>query len=522
MSKPDVAHDDAPNLPKDVPVDPGIQRVPLTDEDSKRIRRKTDQTILVVLIWVYFLQILDKSVLGYGATFGLQEDTGLTGNQYSLVGSIAPIAQLAWQPFSSFLIVKVPHKILMPVLCLGWGIAQTCMAACHNFGSLMAARFFLGLFEAGCLPLFSIITSQWYRRAEQPLRIAAWYSTNGLATIIAAALSYGLGHIQSDLLKPWQIIFLFVGLVTVVSAPFVYWRLDNDIMSARFFTEEEKSQARERLRANQTGTGNREFKARHVLEAGLELKTYLWIGMAMLLNIGASVTNTFGPLILDGLGYDAYTTSLLNMPFGALQFIVILLASYLAQVARLKGVILAAFMLPVVAGLAILYAVARTKSVQGALLAGYYLLAFLFGGNPLIVTWIVGNTAGSTKTSVAMSLYNAASSAGNIVGPLLFSKKDAPTYHPGLRACLGIFCALAAIVLIQWANLVFLNQQQARRRVRNGKKAVMVDHSMQNHYHEIEEGNMKDDETGHETANVGDNAFLDLTDRQNDEFVYIY
>jgi MFS family permease len=68
----------------------------------------------------------------------------------------------------------------------------------------MAARFFLGLFEAGCLPLFSIITSHWYRRAEQPIRVAAWYGTNGLATIVAAALSYGLGHIKSDLLKEWQ------------------------------------------------------------------------------------------------------------------------------------------------------------------------------------------------------------------------------------------------------------------------------------------------------------------------------
>lgn len=158
----------------------------------------------MVLAWVYFLQILDKTVLGYGATFGLQTDTGLTGNEYSLVGSISPIAQLAWQPFSSYLIVKVPHKILMPALCLGWGIAQTCMAACHNFSTLMAARFFLGLFEAGCLPLFGVITSQWYRRAEQPIRIAAWYSTNGLATIVAAALSYGLAQIESDILKSWQ------------------------------------------------------------------------------------------------------------------------------------------------------------------------------------------------------------------------------------------------------------------------------------------------------------------------------
>jgi MFS family permease len=143
-------------------------------------------------------------VLGYGAIFGLQTDTHLKGNEYSLVGSIAPIAQLAWQPFSSILIVKVPHRILMPCLVLGWGIAQTSMAACHSYPGLLATRFFLGLFEAGCLPLFSIITSQWYRRAEQPVRVAAWYSTNGAATIIASALSYGLGHIKSDVLHSWQ------------------------------------------------------------------------------------------------------------------------------------------------------------------------------------------------------------------------------------------------------------------------------------------------------------------------------
>lgn len=178
---------------------------PSTDvHKNKRIRRKTDRVILVILIWVYFLQILDKSVLGYGAIFGLQEDTNLTGDQYSQIGSIAPIAQLAWQPFSSILIVKVPHRILMPCLCLGWGIAQTCMAATHNYGGLMATRFLLGLFEAGCLPLFSVITAQWYRRAEQPIRVAAWYGTNGIATIVAASLSYGLGHIKSDVLHEWQ------------------------------------------------------------------------------------------------------------------------------------------------------------------------------------------------------------------------------------------------------------------------------------------------------------------------------
>ncbi|KIW74935.1 hypothetical protein Z517_11706 [Fonsecaea pedrosoi CBS 271.37] len=492
----------------------GDQRVELTEEDNKRIRRKTDKVILSILVWVYFLQILDKSVLGYGALFGLTEDTHLTGDQYSFLGSIAPIAQLAWQPFSSFLIVRVPHRILMPALCLGWGIAQAAMAACHNYSSLLAARFFLGLFEAGCLPLFSVITSQWYRRAEQPLRVAAWYGTNGVATIAASGISYGLAHIPSSALASWQIIFLFVGLVTVVTAPVVWYFLDNDIPSARFLTEHEKAQAIERLRANQTGTGNREFKWQHILELAMEPKTYLWIGLALLLNVGASVTNTFGPLILEGVGFDKYKTSLLNMPFGAMQVIVILLASFAAQKAKLKSFVLAGLMLPVIAGLAVLYVLPRTSGATAGLLVAYYLLAFLFGGNPLIVSWIVGNTGGSTKKSVIMSLYNAGSSAGNIIGPLLFNKKDAPAYHPGLRKVLAIFVTMVAVIFIQFANLVFLNKMQSRKRVQNGKAAKIKDHSMEDKYVAMDET-----EAG---QRLGDNAFLDLTDRKNDEFTYIY
>lgn len=89
------------------------------------------------------------------AVFGLHQDAGPVGNQYSFVGSIAPIAQLAWQPFSSVLIVKVPQRSLMPPLVLRWGIAQTAMAACHNYSGLLATRFFLVLFEAGSASLWN-------------------------------------------------------------------------------------------------------------------------------------------------------------------------------------------------------------------------------------------------------------------------------------------------------------------------------------------------------------------------------
>lgn len=181
-----VDHKDLESRPRSLHADRaaaiiGDERVDLTEEESKRICRKIDRVILPILVWVYFLQILDKSVLGYGAVLGLRSDAGLTGDQYSYVSSVSAMAQLGWQPFSSWLIVKVPHRYLMPALVLGWGLAQTFMSVCHNFGGLIATRLFLGLFEAGCLPLFSVITSHWYRRSEQPFRVALWYGTNGLA-----------------------------------------------------------------------------------------------------------------------------------------------------------------------------------------------------------------------------------------------------------------------------------------------------------------------------------------------------
>ncbi|KAI1305135.1 major facilitator superfamily domain-containing protein [Xylaria venustula] len=514
------------------PVD--SDRVVLTEEDNQRIKRKTDKVILAILVWVYFLQILDKTVLGFAATFGLQESTGLTGSQYSLIGSIAPIAQLAWQPFSTVLIVRVPHRILMPSLILGWGIASAALAACHNFQTLLVTRFFLGLFEAGCLPLFSVITGQWYRRAEQPTRVAAWYGTNGLATIVAAALSYGLGHIQSPLLESWQIIFLFVGLVTIVTAPFIYWKLDNDIPSARFISEADKPKALERLRANQAGTTNGEFKWRQVLEMFLEPKTYLWVALSLFVNAGASVTNTFGPLILNGLGFDKYVTSLLNIPFGFVQWVIILFISWVVQRFRIKSAVVVILVLPVIAGLTILYTVPRTPGHNAPLLVGYYLLAFLFGHVPVVVAWVVANTAGATKKSAILSVYNAAASTGNIVGPIIFNSKDAPDYFPGLRVLLGFFVATGACAILQAANLTFLNKMQERRRVQNGKPAKIKDTSMSDTYQDLTADESSDGvedasrnaavaEQGAagQSRRIGQNAFSDMTDRENDEFVYV-
>lgn len=71
----------------------------------------------------------------------MSAELNLQGTEYSLASTMNNVAQLVWMPFSTYLIVKVPAKILMPTLILGWGAAQACMAASNGLPALAATRF---------------------------------------------------------------------------------------------------------------------------------------------------------------------------------------------------------------------------------------------------------------------------------------------------------------------------------------------------------------------------------------------
>lgn len=307
--------------------------------------------------------------------------------------------------------------------------------------------------------------------------------------------------------------FLSTGLMTILTVPFIYWKLRNDIQTASFFTEDERAMAIERLRANQAGSDSREVRWAQIPEALKDVKTSLFFIMALGNSLGSQVPYTFGPLILDRPGYDEYTTLLFNIPFGALQYIVVLGVSWLVTKFRWKSLTLGSALVPVITGLVILFVLPRNNSNTAVLLIGYHLLSFVFGCNTLILCWILANTAGQTKKSVTLSLYSAASSIGSILGPLLFKASDAPRYDLGLKIALGIYIGIFWAVIVQLVNLVLLNREQEKRRVAHEKPAKLHDHSMEEKYVEI---------TVNNEHYLGNFAFADLTDKQNNEFVYVY
>jgi MFS transporter, ACS family, allantoate permease len=57
--------------------------------EARKLLRKIDWHIMPLAAWACGLQFVDKSGLGAAATYGLQKDLGLTGNEYSWCVSVS-------------------------------------------------------------------------------------------------------------------------------------------------------------------------------------------------------------------------------------------------------------------------------------------------------------------------------------------------------------------------------------------------------------------------------------------------
>ncbi|KAK5702344.1 hypothetical protein LTS12_028355, partial [Elasticomyces elasticus] len=275
----------------------------------------------------------------------------------------------------------------------------------------------------------------WYRRREQPGRLGSWYAMNGVVNMFGSLIAWGIGHIQSDIFASYQIIFLFFGLITVAFSFAVLVFMPDSPVRAKFLKEEDKQIAIERLRMNQQGIENHQWKWAHVKEACYDLKTWLWFALIFAISLPSGGISTFGPLIVEAFGFNQFKTILFNIPFGAVQLVATLGGAWLATKLAMKGPVLILLCLPSIAGCVMLLCIPRGGSSKGALLAGYYIIsvypgismfdiiqawtraskanAIFFCTAPLIYSWSAGNTAGETKKKVTTGIMIVGQCAGN-------------------------------------------------------------------------------------------------------------
>jgi MFS family permease len=146
-------------------------------------------------------------------------------------------------------------------------------AATFNFGSLMAARFFLGIAEATVAPTFALIVGIWYKREEQPLRQGLWFLGNALAGTFSGLIGYGVGHIN-HYIPQWKYLFIIFGAATVAWAIVMLVFLPDGPRTASFLTPRQRAIAYSRVHGN-AGKKVTHWKRYQVFEVFKDPQVYL-------------------------------------------------------------------------------------------------------------------------------------------------------------------------------------------------------------------------------------------------------
>ena len=80
-------------------------------------------------------------------------------------------------------------SIWLPTIMIAWGVVTTLLGVVQNFSGLVAARFFLGLAEAGLFPGVAYYLTAWYPRYDVQVRLAVFFSAASIAGAFSGLLA---------------------------------------------------------------------------------------------------------------------------------------------------------------------------------------------------------------------------------------------------------------------------------------------------------------------------------------------
>lgn len=224
------------------------------EEESTRLDpcviRKLDFILLPFLSLLFLLNGLDRANIGNAETAGFSRDTGLGDGDINVAMAAFFAFFVALQPVGAALGRQLGMARWVPACMTLWGLCTIIHIFIRSRGQLIALRIAIACLEAGFYPTTVSYLSLFYTRYEFAVRLGFFYGQNAVAGALGGVLSWAIFS-RPDIatgFKPWQLLFLIEGLLTLVVALAGFFWLPHSAADAWFLTAEERSWAEQRIR----------------------------------------------------------------------------------------------------------------------------------------------------------------------------------------------------------------------------------------------------------------------------------
>lgn len=208
---------------------------------NKKVLRRLDRRLAPLFSTLYFLSYLDRSNIGNAAIAGMNDQLGLTDQQYSAAVSVFFATYISFiPPLTLALRFFKPHRAIT-AMAFGWAVVTLCTGFVRSYKTLLVCRVILGMCEAGFFPCISLYMTMVYNREEQGQRIGYVFIAAAGSSMFGGLIATGITKIGTvSGLQAWSWLYIIEGLISLLAVPWTWFGLPDTPVHAKWWTEEER------------------------------------------------------------------------------------------------------------------------------------------------------------------------------------------------------------------------------------------------------------------------------------------
>ena len=212
-----------------------------------RTIQKLQLRLIPFLFVLYVVAFVDRINIGFAA-LTMNKELGVTSQQYGLAAGVFFFGYFLFEIPSNLLLHKIGARVWIARILVSWGVVATLTGFVQNVHQFYAARFLLGLAEAGYYPGIVLYLTYWFRRREQARTLALFLTGYPVASILGAPIStFILDHVHWFGVGGWRWLLILEGLPAILLGFLTYILLTNRPSEAKFLSSEEKEWLRREL-----------------------------------------------------------------------------------------------------------------------------------------------------------------------------------------------------------------------------------------------------------------------------------
>jgi len=252
--------------------------------DPDAVRRKVSRRVLPFIFLLYIVSYLDRANAGF-AKLAMADDLKFSDAVFGLGFGIFFIGYLFLEIPGALLVERWSARKWFARILISWGIASAMTAFVQTPMQFYAARFILGVAEAGFFPGIIVYFTHWFTSRDRARALAGLVMAIPFCLALGAPLSAMLLKINWLGLVGWKWLFLLEGLPAVILGVATLYVLDDRPRDAKWLEPHERNWLSGQLDA--------EARAKDALG-----KTTFWQALRLrnvrLLTLGIFATNTGG------------------------------------------------------------------------------------------------------------------------------------------------------------------------------------------------------------------------------------